>query len=824
MKKFMAFAAAAVILSACEDFPQADRTDSNSDLPGWQLANIFGTNSDAAGQNRQQGRVTGGRNVEAGQGTIFPGRQPLLIDSDFVNENGERTVSLNLVDVDIESAAAAILGELLQINYIIDPGVSGTVNIRSSQPVTRTTAIEVFELALKQNNAVLVRRGDLFAIAPLSADLSISPSTARDVLPGYTLRVVPLRNIGAQEMAAILQPFAGNGIVGIDAQRNLLVLAGTSVDQQSWQETINSFDVDWLANRSVGIFPVNGRSAQSIVNGLERVVETDETFAPLVVFEVIPENNSILAVAKTPRALENVAVWISRLTQDGANDAQVYSYDMKYARAADIAPTLSQILGISVETTASDDPEAEVMEASADFFEPQGTLNATRVVASEATNTLLIHSTPDEYNRILGILHRLDVPQRQVLVEATIVEVSLNDDLRYGVQYFLEDGGTQLGLSRGETVNIAPNLPGFSASLGGTPANVVIDALDTVTRINVISSPNLMILNNESARLVVGDQVPTAVRTAQDGTTADDVFVSTVEYRDTGVIFEVTPRINSSGSVILNIAQEVSLVGETDGATGNPIISQRLINSSVSVDSGETIVLGGLFSDRRSSSNGGIPILKDLPVAGGLFGNTSRGRAQTELLVLITPRIVNNSIDSRRVTQQLRSRVQSLRTSNAASMSTNVTVPRLGSANSGLIIDASNANRAAVSATPTTVQAPVQVALPPAAPVPATPSADVTALSATLLASSRVAVPQVAAPAAAPTGSHIAVLGSFRSAANAQDHWGNLVSQNASALGRFTPSFREAGGLTMVTVGPMSRDEASQICVDVRTDCFTATQ
>ena len=796
MKKFIALAAVAAILAACEDLPQADRTGSNTDIPGWQLSNIFGNNSDNASLNRQQGRVTGGQRVAAGEGTIFPGRQPLLIDSDFVNESGERTVSLNLVNVDIESAAAAILGELLQVNYIIDPGVTGTVNIRSSQPVTRTTAIEVFELALEQNNAVLVRRGDIFAIAPLSADLSIAPSTARDVLPGYTLRVVPLRNIGAQEMAAILQPFAGSGIVGIDAQRNILVLAGTSVDQKSWQDTIQSFDVDWLANRSVGIFPVNGRSAQSIVNGLERVVETDEEFEPLVVFEVIPENNSILAVAKTPRALENVSVWINRLTRDGSNDAQVYSYDMKYARAADIAPTMSQILGISVETTVED---PEVIEASADFFNPQGTQNATRVVASEATNTLLIHSTPDEYQRILGILHRLDVPQRQVLVEATIVEVSLNNDLRYGVQYFLEEGGSTGILSAGETFNIAPDLPGFGLTLGGNPANAVIDALDSVTKINVISSPNLMILNNESARLVVGDQVPTSVRTAQDGATAENVFVSTVEYRDTGVIFEVTPRINSSGSVILNIQQEVSSVGENDAATGNPIISQRVIDSSVSVDSGETIVLGGLFSDRRTSGNGGIPVLKDIPIAGALFGSTTNGRAQTELLVLITPRIVNNRMDARRVTQQLRSRVESLRLEDP-SISSQMNIPSMETENSRMINEGGLIRPAVADATRVAAAAPV-VATPVVAPVP-TP---------------------VAAPAM-PAGRHIAVLGSFSSSDNAQNHWSNLVSQNSAALSNFTPSFRQAGGLTMVTVGPMSRDAASQVCIDVKTDCFTATQ
>ncbi len=776
MKKIFALVAAAAILGACEDTPQVDRNGEPVELRGWQLANIFGRGGDGSGLNRQQGRVTGAQRVQAGQGTIFPGRQPLLVDSDFVNENGERTVSLNLVDVDVESAAAAILGELLQVNYVIDPGVQGTVNIRSSQPVTRTTAIEVFELALKQNNAVLIRRGDIFAIVPLSANLSVAATTARDVLPGYTLRVIPLRNIGAQEMAAILQPFAGDGIVGIDAQRNIIVLAGTSVDQQSWDKTIQSFDVDWLSNRSVGIFPISGRSAQSIVTGLERLVETDEDFEPLVVFEVIPENNSILAVAKTPRALESVSVWINRLTREGSNDAQVYSYDMKYARAAQIAPTLSQILGISVETTAE---EPQVIEASEVFFDNQGTINATRVVASEPTNTLLIHATPDEYQRVLGILHRLDVPQRQVLVEATIVEVSLNEDLRYGVQYFLEDGGARLGLSQVESVNVTPNLPGFNVSLGGTPANMVIDALDTVTSLNVISSPNLMILNNESARLVVGDQVPTSVRTAQDaGSATDQVFVSTVEYRDTGVIFEVTPRINSSGSVILNIGQEVSIVGETDAATGNPIISQRLINSSVSVDSGETIVLGGLFSDSRSGSGGGIPILKDLPVAGNLFGNRSRGRAQTELLVLITPRIVNNQMDARRVTQQLRERVESLRRDDA-SLSTQMNIPSTRTSNSDLIANSSRVNTAVVQAN---------------------------------------------RAAAVPGGSHIAVLGSFSTAENAQRHWANLVSQNGAVLGRFQPSYRQASGLTMVTVGPMSRDAASQICIDVRTDCFTATQ
>ena len=680
MKKFMLCMGTIVAMVGCGELIERSR-NAPTTLENWRAHTILG-GGDGQTAQRSEGRIVNSQVVEAGNGTIYPGRQPLFRNTDFVNNNGERTVSVNLVDVSIPEAAAAILGELLNENYVLDPGVEGTVNIRSSQPISRTTAIEVFELALKQNGAAMVRRDDTFAIVPLSADLSIGASTSREVPLGYSLRVIPLRHIGAQEMAAILQPFAGNNIVGIDAQRNIIVLAGTSADQRAWDDTIRSFDVNWLGNRSVGVFPIRGRSAQSIVNGLDLLVQTEEGFEPIAVFEVIPENNSILAVAKTSQTLEDVAIWIQRLTQEQLNDAQVYSYDMKHAQASDIAPTLSQILGIDVE--AADVADADIAEVSFDGLDFGADQNATRIVASAATNTLLIHARHDEYQRVLGMLHRLDVPPRQVLVEATIVEVSLNDQLRYGVQYFFEGNGNAFGLSRSTTSTaIAAEVPGFSAVFDTLSPTVIVDALDDVTSVNVVSSPNLMILNNESARLVVGDQVPVSIQTATD-TTGEDVFVSTVEFRDTGVIFEVTPRINSSGSVVLNIQQEVSTIGETDASTGNPIISQRTISSSVAVDSGETIVLGGLFENRNASASAGIPGLVNQPILGGLFGRQSRSNSQTELLVLITPRIVNNTLDARRVTESLRNRMDTIRLDDA-SLSSAINIPSLQTENSAAI-------------------------------------------------------------------------------------------------------------------------------------------
>ncbi|PJI84929.1 type II secretion system protein D (GspD) [Yoonia maricola] len=780
MKNFMLCVASAAILSGCAELADRDRNN----LEGWRASTILG-GGDGRTAARSEGRIVSGQVVEAGNGTIYPGRQSLFRDSDFVNSTGERTVSLNLVDVSIAEAAAAILGELLRENYVLDPAVTGTVNIRSSQPISRTTAIEVFELALKQNNAALVRRGDSFAIVPLSGELSIGASVTREVPIGYSLRVIPLRHIGAQEMATILQPFAGGNIVGVDAQRNIIVLAGTSADQRAWQETVTSFDVDWLANRSVGVFPIRGRSAQSIVNGLDLVVETDANFEPIVVFEVIPENNSILAVAKTPSALQNVSTWIRRLTQEGQNDAQVYSYDMKYARASDIAPTLAQILGVQVETADSGTANTE----SADFVNASfsGDQNATRIVASEATNTLLIHATNDEYQRVLGMLHRLDVPPRQVLVEATIVEVSLNDELRYGVQYFFENNGNTGALTRSSTdLSIGSEVPGFSAVFGGATPEVIVDALEDVTSVNVVSSPNLMILNNESARLVVGDQVPISVQTATDATDDSDVFVSTVEFRDTGVIFEVTPRINSSGSVVLDIQQEVSTIGETDGSTGNPIISQRTISSAIAVDSGETIALGGLFEQRSTNGTSGLPGLARQPIWGGLFGRQSRTDSQTELLVLITPRIVNSNVDTRRITRNLRERMQNIRLDDAT-LSNTINTPSMATANSADI-----ASRRATQTRNASAQGDVLAAVQTA--VQAQP---------------------------ATTGTHFTYFGAFSNEQAARAHWSELLASNGSDLAGLQPRFTNDNGTISVAVGPMDASRASQLCVTIRSDCFS---
>jgi general secretion pathway protein D len=256
----------------------------------------------------------------------------------------------------------------------------------------------------------------------------------------------------------------------------------------------------------------------------------------------------------------------------------------------------------------------------------------------------------------------LDTQPLQVLIEATIAEVSLNDQLKYGVEWFFQQNNNSLNLAQAASGIPTAVFPAFSYVYEGANAKVVLQALDQITHVNVISSPQLMVLDNRSALLQVGDEVPIITQSAVSVTDPAAPIVNSVQFRDTGVILNVTPRVNSSGDVELDIEQEVSdVVPTTTSTIDSPTIQQRKIKSSVSVHDGETIALGGLIRDRQSRGKSGVPGLSDIPVVGTLFGTKNNTGERTELLVLITPHVVRSPAEADAITDELRQRVQSIR-------------------------------------------------------------------------------------------------------------------------------------------------------------------
>jgi len=297
---------------------------------------------------------------------------------------------------------------------------------------------------------------------------------------------------------------------------------------------------------------------------------------------------------------------------------------------------------------------------------PGPLLANVRITPDAVNNALLIYASPEHYRIIERTVQQLDQPQLQVAIDATIAEITLNDDLRYGVQFFLKGKDVGLPSDAGSILNTAKDvvlsrvLPGFNF-LVGTEAQprVILDALHAVTDVKILSTPSVVVVDNQFASLQVGDQIPITTRTAQSVDVPTAPVVNNIDYRNTGVILKVAPRINANGNVLLDVEQEISAVANTTTAdTLTPTISQRKVRSSIAVASGQTVLLGGLISERQDRGRKGIPGLDQIPGVGDLLSRSSGTMARTELIIFIRPQIIRNGIDANRVARELRGKMR----------------------------------------------------------------------------------------------------------------------------------------------------------------------
>jgi general secretion pathway protein D len=444
----------------------------------------------------------------------------------------------------------------------------------------------------------------------------------------------------------------------------------------------------------------------------------------VVQFLPIKRLSAVLVITPQPSYLNQARQWVARLDRGQEGDQRkLYVYYVQNGRAAEIADVLGQVFGFATGTAQREEPpdlapgltptdigggggfgglggsslsgstysgdtglgsgggtgfgstsarraRRQTAEGGGGFGESLGPAaldtgngaaeSEVRIVADTRNNALVVYATPAEYAIIADALDKLDIVPLQVMIEATIAEVTLNDTLRYGVEWFFSSGDSEVSFSRLTSGLITSAFPGFSYLFASDDIRVVINLLDQVSDVKVISSPQLLVLDNETARLQVGDQVPILTSTTAVGGDVNDV-VQEVEYRDTGVILDIIPRVNASGLVVLDIVQQVSDVTETESSEiDSPTIQQREIASTVAVNSGETIALGGLIRDSAENSVTGIPVVSEIPILGNLFKTTSDVVGRTELIVLLTPRVIRDRHDARAMTADLRRRLRSL--------------------------------------------------------------------------------------------------------------------------------------------------------------------
>ena len=288
-----------------------------------------------------------------------------------------------------------------------------------------------------------------------------------------------------------------------------------------------------------------------------------------------------------------------------------------------------------------------------------------RIIPNNQNNAILVYGSPQETDTVEAMLHKIDILPLQVQIDAIIAEVTLNDALQYGTQWFFKsrgvniilDNASQTVTSLGGTALQAtfPGLVGGGNGAGGAP--FVISALQAVTKVNVLSSPQLLVTDNHSARLQVGSLVPYLTQSGQSTITPNAPIINSIDYFQTGVITDVTPRVNSGGQVTMDISQQVSNVDTTATQTAgitSPTFFQRSVQSRVVVHDGQTVGLAGLIQDSASAGNQGLPWLKDIPILGFFAGTQNNSRTRTELLVLLTPRVIHDQRDARQATEELR--------------------------------------------------------------------------------------------------------------------------------------------------------------------------
>ena len=657
-----------------------------------------GTVFRGSSQTFVDGEVT--KSVASPRGYILGGTGNFLNSSisdssEQINSNS-KSVILNFSDMPINDAVNAILGDILGRRFIVEGGLDGTITLQSSRPVEQDALLPILENVLRSKGAAIIDEGSHLRIVSIGNASRQGRISQGQSLPGFGVHVAPLQYVSAPEMARILEPIAPEGsILRVDRSRNMILLSGTQSEISTLVETISIFDVDWLAGMSFGVYPLTTGNPEDVIRDLEALFsnQSETPIEGLVRFLPNTRLNAVIAITPTPSILRHVDTWITKFDDVQAQSKeQLFVYDVQNGTATELAQVLQSVLGgqttsrqspssiapgLRERAVSSSDVNSESQNVGSSISEtftrsesstgfelgngsPLVSGDSISVFPYDSKNSLVVVATPGDYRGLLSILEKLDIVSNQVLIEATIAEVTLRDELSLGLQWFFQDNENQITLSNANNGSVGPVFPGFSYIFSQQDAQIALNALASITDVNVVSSPSLMVLDNQTAVLQVGDEVPVVTQQSVTNSVNTPLFNS-ISFRDTGVILSVTPRVNDSGLVLLEIEQEVSSVTQTvTSGIDSPTIQQRRIETTVAVNDGESLALGGLIEDGLTRTSSGVPFISSIPLVGNLFKNESDQDERTELLIIITPRVIRNMDEARKVTDEYRSRLNTL--------------------------------------------------------------------------------------------------------------------------------------------------------------------
>ena len=598
--------------------------------------------------------------------------------------DGAAPISLHLDNADIYQIIR-IIGDALNLNYIIDPSVKGTVNISTSGTLRRSDLLPILETILKINGATMVKVGNFYQIIPANI-ATRQPLEVQEQRPSsvaaddqIVLQIIRMKFVAASEMARLLMPYLSEGanIVTHDAG-NILLLSERRSNLRKLLELIDIFDTRVFEGDRVRLLPVKNSLVRDLINDLRTIFAgygLSET-GGAIRFLPLERMNSILVITANTTIFPEVERWIERLDQPLPNAGiRNYVYKLKNTKATDIGAVLGSLYGGfsrppgSAVTQIGQQPGATPV-AGGPFTPaavPAGSVTVVpgtvKIIADELGNALIIQAAPQEWAEIERTLLQHDVLPRQVLIDAQIYEVTLDDSLSLGISATLQNHDPLA--NRQTTASFAGAPPSLSvttfALIGRTRELIAfLNAAENRSRVRTLSAPSVLVKDNMVADFQVGAEVPVPTSSSITPVTSGgtNLFAQTITFRPTGVILRVKPQINDSG-LTLEVAQEVSQASaNTTSAVVAPLISKSSVNSTIVLQDNQTIAIGGFIRENREASQSRVPLLGRIPGAGVLFGNTSHTNSRTELIVLITPHVIRTRDEAEASTEELKSKLK----------------------------------------------------------------------------------------------------------------------------------------------------------------------
>jgi general secretion pathway protein D len=555
-----------------------------------------------------------------------------------------------------------VFGEVLKVSYFIDDQVKNNkkpITLRMADPMEPSKLLSVVVDLLEKNGVEVQQRESMLYLTVPSPTQKPADIIIGDNIPNSyesIINILPLKYIKPSDVEFFIKTLYPSVNMTSYTKENAVILRGSGSEIREVVNTIKIFDVPILANKKVFMVKLVYWTPDDFVNQIKSVLESLGITVSRSIKEAgvsfipIKFANSLIVIAPDEESINYVLSWVEKLDnpESVGTEEKSFVYKPKYAKASELVEAVRKLYSITVNRPSTPTTPTTPTPQTTTTPTPQ-TLSTPnlRIASDDLSNTILVQAKASEYKNLLVFLENLDLPPKQVLLETTIAEITLKDDLQYGLEWFIKNRMNsgdytlstlgQLGLPTGVGLTYR-----FITDTGKFQS--VINMLAKDNKINIVSTPRILVLNNREATIQIGTEVPIVtgeIATPSANTQTPNVSRS-IQYRTTGTILKVKPTINTEGLLTLDISQEVSDAQQnTTSGIDSPLILTRRINTSVSVQTGQTIVLGGIISENKSRSETKVPVLGDIPLFGNLFKSTSIGKTKTELVVMITPVILN---------------------------------------------------------------------------------------------------------------------------------------------------------------------------------------